>query len=69
LTFLDAYDAILWGLGDLKAVRAISPVTHKIVCKASWEAFAHFGMGVNAFLDDADSLDGITADVTLPADL
>jgi hypothetical protein len=59
----------LRGLDDLKAVRAISPVTHKIVCKTSGEVFAHFGMGVNAFSDDADSLDGITADVTLPADL
>jgi hypothetical protein len=52
----------LWGLDDLKAVRAISPVIHKIVGKASWEAFAHFGMGVNTFLDDADS-----GSVTLPS--
>lgn len=68
-TFLDARDVILRALDDLKAVGGISPAIHKIVRKASWEAFAHFGMGVNAFSDDADSLDGITADFTLPAEL
>jgi extracellular elastinolytic metalloproteinase len=68
-TFLDARDAILRSLDDLKAVGSLSPATHAMARKASWEAFAHFGMGVNAFSDDADSLDGITADFTLPADL
>jgi extracellular elastinolytic metalloproteinase len=68
-TFLDARDAILRALDDLKAVGGVSLAIHKIVRKASWEAFAHFGMGVNAFSDDADSLDGITADFTLPAEL
>jgi hypothetical protein len=38
------------------------------VRRAGWEAFAHFGMGINASSNGA-SLDGIVADTTLPADL
>jgi extracellular elastinolytic metalloproteinase len=67
-TFLDARDGILRALDDMKAQARIPPATHKAVRRASWEAFAHFGMGVNAFSADA-GLDGITEDRTLPADL
>jgi hypothetical protein len=34
--------------------------------RAAWEAFAHFGMGVNAVSSDADSVDDIVADASLP---
>jgi extracellular elastinolytic metalloproteinase len=67
-TFLDARDGILRALDDMKAQARIPPATHKAVRRASWEAFAHFGMGVSAFSADA-GLDGITEDRTLPADL
>lgn len=68
-TFLDARDAILRALDDLKSIGRISPAVHMSARKAAWEAFAHLGMGVNAFSDDADSVEGIVADSTLPADL
>jgi len=68
-TFLDARDAILHALDDLKLSGRIPIATHKAARKASWEAFAHFGMGANAFSDDADSVDGITPDSAVPTDL
>ena len=36
--------------------------------RAAWEAFAHFGMGVNAASNDA-GLDSVVVDATLPPDL
>ena len=65
-TFLDARDAILRALDDLGTTNHIPPATHTLARKAAWQAFAHFGMGVNATSDDADDVDNIVADTTLP---
>src|SRR5262249_15624882 len=62
-TFLDARDGILHALDDLKTQGRLPPATHKLVRRAAWEAFAHFGMGVNAFSGNND-LDSITEDKT-----
>jgi extracellular elastinolytic metalloproteinase len=67
-SFLDARDAILLALDQLKQVGRLPAATYKQVRRASWEAFAHFGMGINASSNGA-SLDGIVADTTLPTDL
>jgi len=67
-TFLDARDGILRALDDLKTQSRISAATHKTVRRAAWEAFAHFGMGANAFSTDA-GLEGITEDHSLPPDM
>jgi hypothetical protein len=65
-TFLDARDAILQALDDLGNTNHISPATHTLARKAAWEAFAHFEMGVNATSGDADDVDNIVPDTTLP---
>jgi hypothetical protein len=67
-SFLDARDAILLALDQLKNVRKISAEVHSKVRRAAWEAFAHFGMGVNAS-SNGPSLNGVVGDATLPADL
>jgi extracellular elastinolytic metalloproteinase len=67
-TFLDARDAILRALDDLKASGRIGADLHGKVRRACWEAFARFGMGAAAQSRDA-GLDGIVADGTVPADL
>jgi extracellular elastinolytic metalloproteinase len=67
-TFLDARDGILRALDDMRTQSRISPTTHATVRRAAWEAFAHFGMGANAFSADA-GLEGITEDRSLPPDL
>ena len=63
--FLDARDAILRALDDLRAANHIQPAVHNLARKAAWQAFAHFGMGVNATSEDADDVDNIVADFTL----
>jgi len=65
-TFLDARDAILLALDDLNTTHRISPATQTLARRAAWQAFAHFGMGVHATSDDADDVDHIVADTTLP---
>jgi extracellular elastinolytic metalloproteinase len=67
-SFLDARDAILLALDQLKTAAKISAETHRAVRRACWEAFAHFEMGVNAS-SNGPSLEGVVADTTLPADL
>ncbi|MER9064381.1 M20/M25/M40 family metallo-hydrolase [Mesorhizobium sp. M0698] len=64
-TFLDARDAILRALDDLGTANHIPPATHNLARKAAWQAFAHFGMGVNATSEDADDVDNVVADFTL----
>ena len=50
-TFLDARDAILHALDDLgNDATASPPATHVLARKAAWQAFAHFGMGVERVL-------------------
>ena len=65
-TFLEARDAILMALEHLGTTNLIPPATHKLAREAAWRAFAHFGMGVNATSGDADDVDSIIADTTLP---
>ena len=67
-TFLEARDAILRALDDLRAISRVSGEMHALARRAAWEAFAHFGMGANAFSADAD-VGGIEPDQTLPPDL
>jgi extracellular elastinolytic metalloproteinase len=67
-SFLDARDAILLALDQLKNVKKISPEVHAKVRRAAWDAFAHFGMGVNAASNGA-GLDSVVGDATLPPDL
>jgi len=67
-SFLDARDAILLALDQLKTAGKISAETHGLVRRACWEAFAHFEMGVNAS-SNGPALDGVVPDRTLPADL
>jgi hypothetical protein len=65
-TFLDARDAILRAIDDLGSTNRIPPSAHGLARKAAWQAFAHFGMGINATSGDADDVDSIIADTTLP---
>ena len=68
-TYLEARDGILRALDDLRSINRITAPTHAVVRKAAWQAFARFGMGVNAFSPDPDDVDNISGDETLPADL
>ncbi len=68
-TFVQGRNDILRALDDLGSQGRIPPAVHQAARRAAWEAFAHFGIGVNAFSADADDVDGISADFTLPADL
>lgn len=67
-TFLDARDAILKALDDMKASARISATVHARVRVASWQAFARFGMGAQAYSPTAD-VEGIRADGSLPPGL
>jgi extracellular elastinolytic metalloproteinase len=68
-TYLEARDGILRALDDLRSINRITAPAHAVVRKAAWQAFARFGMGVNAFSPDPDDVDNISGDETLPADL
>ena len=68
-TFLQARDGILRALDDALTAGTITAEVHRAARKAAWEAFAHFGMGVNAQSDDADDVDNIIADHSLPVPL
>lgn len=68
-TYLEARDGILRALDDLRSINRITAATHAAVRKAAWQAFARFGMGVNAFSPDPDDVDNIVGDSTLPPDL
>ncbi|MBY5408457.1 M28 family peptidase [Rhizobium leguminosarum] len=65
-TFLDARDAILRALDDLYSAKQIPVATNAAARRAAWEAFAHFGMGVNAISGDADDVNNIVEDFTMP---
>ena len=67
-TFLDARDAILSALQDLVDASRIPPATFQLARRAAWQAFAHFGMGINAVSADADAddVDGTVADFSIP---
>ncbi|HEY1067249.1 MAG TPA: M20/M25/M40 family metallo-hydrolase, partial [Pirellulales bacterium] len=65
-TFLDARDAILRAIDDLGTSQRFRADVHLLTRRAAWEAFARFGMGLNAFSSDADVVDDIVADDTIP---
>ena len=67
-SFLDARDAILLALDQLKSAGRVSAETHQAVRRACWEAFARFEMGVNAS-SNGPALDGVIPDTSLPDDL
>ena len=67
-SFLDARDATLQALDDLRDDNKVSDEEHTTVRRGAWEAFAKFGMGPNARSAGA-SLQGIQADFSLPEDL
>jgi extracellular elastinolytic metalloproteinase len=67
-SFLDARDAILQALDDLKDVGRLSEDQYNKARKGAWRAFSDFGMGPNASSFRA-SLRGIVADFDLPEDL
>jgi extracellular elastinolytic metalloproteinase len=67
-SFLDARDAILRALDDLRDAGRLDQDKHAAARRAAWEAFARFGIGPNASSFGA-SLSGIVADRQLPADL
>jgi extracellular elastinolytic metalloproteinase len=64
-SFLDARDAILHALDDLKAAGRLSPSTYETVRHACWQAFARYGMGFRAS-SNGPNLDGVVADESLP---
>lgn len=67
-SFLDARDAILLALDDLKDANRLSEDEYKKARTGAWSAFSKFGMGPNASSFRA-SLQGIVADFDLPEDL
>jgi extracellular elastinolytic metalloproteinase len=67
-TFLQARDAILKALDYRLAANWIPRSVYDRVRKAAWQAFAHFGMGVNAS-SASTGVDGIIEDFTMPNDL
>jgi extracellular elastinolytic metalloproteinase len=67
-SFLDARDAIIRALEDLKTTGRITEDEFGSLNRAAWTAFAHFGMGPNAN-SVGPSLHGITEDRNPPADL
>lgn len=70
--FLQARDAILKALDDMSASGSLNAQDYTKARRGAWEAFAKFGMGINAGSNGPYVLDGgknIHADFTLPAGL
>lgn len=67
-TFLEARDGILRAIDDLMTARRLTPDHYKLVRRAAWEAFAKFGMGVNASSVDPGWA-GVVEDRSIPAAL
>src|SRR5206468_9470471 len=67
-SFLQARDAILLALKDLRDQHRISESTHQLALRAAWKAFANFGMGIDASSGDA-GVDGIVAGTGRPAEV
>ncbi|MFV1998556.1 MAG: M36 family metallopeptidase [Acidiferrobacterales bacterium] len=63
--FLDARDAILEALNDKRDAGQMSLADYETNRNGCWQAFAQFGMGVNAQSNGA-SLSGIVADFNMP---
>jgi extracellular elastinolytic metalloproteinase len=67
-SFLDARDAILQALNDLRNDGRVSAADYTKAYSAAWEAFSKFGMGPNARSICA-SFSGIVEDKSLPGGL
>jgi extracellular elastinolytic metalloproteinase len=67
-SFLDARDAMLRAIEDLRAAGRLTDDQRDKIRAAAWGAFAKFGMGPAA-ASDGPSLSGIVADDSLPPDL
>jgi extracellular elastinolytic metalloproteinase len=67
-SFLNARDAMVKGLDDLRTADKVTADEFAKVRKALWSAFAKFGMGVNASCPSAN-LGGIKANFDLPQGL
>ena len=67
-SFLDARDAILHALEDLRNTDALPHDQFKKLNRAAWHAFAHFGMGPIASSIGA-TLEGIVADTVPPQNI
>jgi extracellular elastinolytic metalloproteinase len=67
-SMLDARDAILRALDDLKSSGRMSNSEHEKARRGAWEAFAEFGMGASASCPNA-SLNDIVGAEDLPPDL
>ncbi|HEX8248190.1 MAG TPA: M36 family metallopeptidase [Pyrinomonadaceae bacterium] len=66
--FLDARDAVLHALQDLRSAGSLTDDEFQRLNKAAWLAFARFGMGPGASSIGA-SLNGIYEDTTPPKDI
>jgi subtilisin-like proprotein convertase family protein len=64
-SFLDARDAILSALDEMRTAGQISTSDHVAASHGIWSAFAHFGMGLNASSNGA-WLSDIVADFEVP---
>jgi extracellular elastinolytic metalloproteinase len=67
-SFLDARDAIIRALADLRNAGSLSDADHVTLLRAAWEAFARFGMGPNASSTGA-TLEGVVEDTNPPANI
>jgi extracellular elastinolytic metalloproteinase len=67
-SFLDARNEISAAIDDLNDAGLIDNRERTKTRQAFWEAFAHFGMGTNAYSPNA-SLENITCDDTIPPDV
>jgi extracellular elastinolytic metalloproteinase len=66
-SFLQARDAILVALKDLRDQHRIPPATYQVAFQAAWKAFANFGMGSDALSEDS-GVDSITGGSALPVE-
>ena len=64
-SFLDARDAIIRALDDLRAANRLTTSEHGLLKSMAWRSFARFGMGANAF-SNGPSLTGIIEDLNPP---
>ena len=68
-SFIDARDAILLALDNMRAAGTLSADEHASKRRGAWEAFAKFGLGTGAQANNGPQLDGIVASFDLPTDL
>jgi hypothetical protein len=67
-SFLDARDAMLRAVDDLRTAGRLPPASHAAIVQACWRAFARYGMGFRAS-SAGPNLDGIIADESMPPEM